>query len=103
MVDNQTVNKTNKHLKKRGEKKRKKVFQVQEHWNFSLSSSDITPLASSLIHLHLLGRFGAGIWWSWSPSVVDGSRYASGLAVRAWLSRFLDSGLVGWQLGRPEG
>jgi hypothetical protein len=38
VVYKQTRNKTNKHIKK---------FQVQEQWNFSLSSSGVTPSASS--------------------------------------------------------
>jgi hypothetical protein len=41
-------------------------FQSSE---FSLQnfSSGVTPLAFRPVCLGLLGRFGAGIWWCWSP------------------------------------
>jgi hypothetical protein len=66
MVDNQTENKTNKHLKKR-----KKKFPIQEQYNFGLSSSGVTPLASSPVYLCLPGRFGTGIWQCWSPPIFS--------------------------------
>jgi hypothetical protein len=44
MVDDQRANQTAKPLKEG--KKRKKKSRVQEQWNFSLSSSAVTPLAS---------------------------------------------------------
>jgi hypothetical protein len=48
-------------------KEGKKKSLVQEQWNFRLSSSGVTPLASRPICLCLLGRFGALLWW-----VADG-------------------------------
>jgi hypothetical protein len=64
MVDNQRANKTN--TEKRRKKKKKSL--VEEQSNFSLSSSGLTPLASSSVCLRLLGRFGAGVWWCWESS-----------------------------------
>jgi hypothetical protein len=39
---------SNKEQDKHLERKRKKKFQVQEQWNFILSSSGVTPSESSL-------------------------------------------------------
>jgi hypothetical protein len=46
MADDQRANQTAKPLKESKKKKRKKKSLVQEQWNFSLSSSGVTPLAS---------------------------------------------------------
>jgi hypothetical protein len=79
MVDDQTVNMTNKHLKKR-----EKKFLVQEQYNVSLRYSGFIPLASSPVCMHLLGRFGAGVWWCWGPPVAGAAvlivQQVSGLA-----------------------
>jgi hypothetical protein len=57
--------------RKEKERKRKKIpgSGTVEFQNFSLSSSGVTPLAYSPACLHLLGRFGTGVLWCWSPLV----------------------------------
>jgi hypothetical protein len=101
MLDDQTANKTVKPLMKG-----KKKSLVQEQCNYSLSCSCVTPLASCLVCLCLLGRFGAVVWWCWSPPVVGGRwagpRWACG--VEAWWgSRQVADRAVAWQAGMPMG
>jgi hypothetical protein len=87
MVDDQTVNKIAKPLKK-GKKK--------NHWfmnsRISLSCSGVTPLAFSPIFLCLLGRLRAGIWWFWSPLVVGGG----------WVVDRLVFWVVAWRIHGPR-
>jgi hypothetical protein len=70
MVHDQTANQTAKLLME-GQKKKKSLGQAQ--WNFSLSCSVVTPLASRPVCLCLLGRFRALLWWvagGWGPMVL---------------------------------
>jgi hypothetical protein len=72
MVDKQTVNKTNSEQDKQTLKeKKKKEFQVKDQYNFSLSSSGVTPSASSPVCLCLLCRFGTSVWHCGSPPVFS--------------------------------
>jgi hypothetical protein len=108
-VDNHTVNKTVK------EKRKKKKEFPGSGTVFSLSSSGVTPLASSPVCLLLLGRFGAGVWWCWSPPVAGGSCCAGMPAGRQqpfgpvgqWagsgLAGLRGGGLVGQWLGGSAG
>jgi hypothetical protein len=67
MMDDQTANHAAKPLKTGKEKKN------HQFWNsrISLSCPGVTPLASSIVCLCLLDRFGALLWQaagSWGPS-----------------------------------
>jgi hypothetical protein len=71
-------------LKEKRNKKEKKIPDSGTV-EFHLSSSVVTPSASSPICLHLLGRFGASVWWCWSPPVTGDNWCASGHPVIWWV------------------
>jgi hypothetical protein len=66
MVDDQTANKTAKVLKKGKENHQFRNSRI------TLLVVLVLPLASSLVCMCLPGRFGACIWWCWSPPVAGG-------------------------------
>jgi hypothetical protein len=102
MVDNQTVNKRNKHLKKRINVEKKKTNNKRPCFRNSRISV-LVVLLLLLQHPVLLvsisGRFGAGVWWCWSTPVGAqqvapwlACRAAAGVQVGCW-----PGGLVGGQ------
>jgi hypothetical protein len=84
MVDNQTANKTNKHLKKR-------VKRKIHSWNSRISVLVVLVLLlkNSVLFVHChLGRFEVGVWWCWSPPVVGS--YLAGWLAEAPVDRGLE-------------
>jgi hypothetical protein len=101
--------------KKKKEKKRKKNPRFRNsRTSVLVVLQSVTPLASRPVCLHLLGRFGAGIWWFWSPLVVGrgladlwggglAGLWAGGLVAAWWACKWWPSGPVRWRPGRPVG
>jgi hypothetical protein len=58
-------------------------------------------LAPSPIRLHLLGRFGAGVWWCWSPPVSGW--WVGGILVGRWVVAWWGGSLAGLRASRWAG
>jgi hypothetical protein len=79
-------------------KERKKKSPVQEQYNYILSSSGVTLLASSPVFPCLLGRFGAGVWWCWR-SLVSGSKWAGAQCGGRPAGQWPGRAVVQWSCG----
>jgi hypothetical protein len=104
IVDNQTANKTNEHLKIRKKKKEKKKNPQFRNSRISVLVVLVLLLQHTVLSVYVSkAGLELGVWWCWSTPVAVSGQCATGWRVVSWpASRQPPGGPASWLASGAE-